>query len=214
MKNIIALSLLFFSIIGYSQEHYIDSKRDTSFSFTLTSECKNVMDYSGITQGISNRFTPDDRHILELTIIKNCGQTTVLNVFSLIDSIVITRTDNGEMATCECFQKCTLTVDNVFDRISFNLFGSNEYLTNPFNKAISENQSKIGIDFFYNNYSITIIGEVNEPLKIRLINQIGQEIYNEEFNSNSIVIPSNINGMFICEISGRKILINKKIYID
>ncbi len=91
MKKILTINLLFLTIIGYSQEHYVDSKRDTSFSFILTSECNNVMDYGGITQGISNRFTPDDRQILELTIIKNCGQTTELDVSSLIDSIVIER---------------------------------------------------------------------------------------------------------------------------
>ncbi|MBN2395972.1 MAG: hypothetical protein JXC36_05875 [Candidatus Atribacteria bacterium] len=214
MKKILTINLLFLTIIGYGQEHYIDSKRDTSFSFTLTSECKNVLDYSGITQGISNRFTQGDGQILELTIIKNCGQTTVLNISSLIDSIVILRTDTGELTTCQCFQKCTLTIDNVFDSVAFNMFGSNEYLINPFYSYIPENQSEKGIDLFYHNYLITIVGEVYGPIKIRLINQIGQEIYNKEFNGNSIIIPNHINGFFICKVIGDKKMISKNIYID
>ncbi len=213
MKKILAINLLFWTILGYSQEHYIDSKKDTSFSFVLTSECKNIMDYEGITQGISDRFISDDEQILELTIIKNCGQTTALDVSSLIDSIVMARADTGEMATCQCFQKCTLTIDNVFNRVAFNMFGNNEYLINPFYNAISEKQFEPGIDLYCNDNLITIVGEMYGPLRIRLVNQVGQEVYKRDFFGNSIEIPAKIKGFYICEIIADKRLITKKIFI-
>ncbi len=213
MKSLITITLLFLTIKGFSQEHSIDSKRDTSFSFTLSSECINAMDYTG-SEGISNIFINGDSQIFELTIIKNCGQTTELTVSSLIDSIVITRIDTGEAATCQCFQKCTLTVDNIIDSIAFNMFGSNKYISKPIWEAVTPNHKSAEIDFYYHNKMVNIIGDVNEPLKIRMINQVGQVVYNKVFKGNSIIIPSKMNGLFICEIKGDQKIIRKKIYIN
>jgi hypothetical protein len=212
MKQLLVIGLLLLTLTIYGQEQYVDSKKDTSFSFTLNSECKNVLDYGEITQGISDRFIPDDRQILELTIIKNCGQTTILTVESFIDSIVVTRTDTGEMATCQCFQKCTLTIDNVYDSIAFKLFGVNTSLTNPYTGIATYSQNN-QIGFYYHNKSLYITGEITEPVYVRLISLNGQVLMNTVTRDRSIAVPDNLKGLFICELKGSNKLIRKQLFI-
>ena len=213
MKIYLSSVLLLIMANGFSQEKYIDCKIDTSFSFTLESDCKNVLDYPSVSQGISNRFIPDERQILELTIIKNCGQTTTLDIASVSDSILVTRSDTGELATCECFQKCTLTVDNVFDSVAFNFFGTIEYLINPYHNSIIDN-SAISLELYYHNGLIQFNREIIEPIQLKILNLSGQVLLDVLMNSKSMKIPANIRGFVICEISGETFELRKKIFID
>ena len=127
MKMHFVLILTFFLMAMYSigQPIAIALNSDTTFQFPLTSEC--ILDGPPLQYEYPYEITEqqDNSTTVVITISKNCGQTTTINLERRNDSVFVAQSDTGELATCGCFQHFTLTINNLQGSFYLHINNSN-----------------------------------------------------------------------------------------
>jgi hypothetical protein len=215
MKNcIFIITFLILQNNIFAERPVIDNKKDTVVYFTIPElGCKNILDYTGIEQGFLSTMVHGYSQEVEYRIIKNCGVTTILTFTSYIDSIVVTRLDTGEKATCNCFNDFWFTVDNIVDSTFFYYLGHMDYLKNPFYVSVREDESNLNIDITYFNDFLDIGLEGHQRTRVRLISALGATLLDTYTTGKKVRVPGNLKGFYICVAEGNKVSARKKMIL-